>query len=137
MGRFRLMKLLMDTHIWLWGLLEPARLSKRVAKALANPSNEIWFSPISTWEILVLCQKGRLVLQPDAAAWISAALAQVPLKEAPLTHEVAIATEQVMLPHADPADRFLAASAKTYGLTLVTADRNLIGGSGYPVLANQ
>ena len=131
------MKLLMDTHIWVWSLLEPARLARGVSKALADPANEVWASPISVWEILVLCQKGRLVLQPDAIAWVSSALLQVPLKEATLTHEVALATAQVALRHHDPADRFLAASAKVYGLTLVTADRNLLAGKGFSVLANR
>jgi PIN domain nuclease of toxin-antitoxin system len=42
-----------------------------------------------------------------------------------------------VLPHRDPVDRFLAATARTYGLTLVTADENLLSGSGYPVLGNR
>ncbi|MGA3024256.1 MAG: hypothetical protein ABSF98_05760 [Bryobacteraceae bacterium] len=62
------MKLLLDTHIWLWSVGNPARLSRRVARALGNPANELWVSPISTWEILGLCRKGRIVLKPDAAA---------------------------------------------------------------------
>ena len=77
------------------------------------------------------------MLQPDAMAWMSGALLRVPLKEATLTHEVALATAQVALRHQDPADRFLAASAKIYGLTLVTSDRNLLAGKGFSVLANR
>jgi PIN domain nuclease of toxin-antitoxin system len=41
------MRLLLDTHIWLWSLLEPERLGKRAANALKNPDNELWLSPIS------------------------------------------------------------------------------------------
>jgi PIN domain nuclease of toxin-antitoxin system len=131
------MKLLLDTHIWMWSELEQGRLSRRVAKALENPANELWLSPISTWEILGLCRKGRIALKPDPATWIANALAQVRFREAPVTHEVALETERVVMPHRDPADRFLAATAKTYGLTLVTADENLLKGSGYLVLANR
>lgn len=131
------MKLLLDTHIWLWSFLEPTRLSKRVARALANPANELWMSPVSTWEILVLSEKGRVELEPDAEKWVHAALARVPLNEAPLTQEVALATTRVSLPHRDPADRFLAATARTYGLTLVTADQNLLLGAGYEVMSNR
>jgi len=131
------MKLLLDTHIWVWSLLEPGRLSRRVAKVLADPHNELWVSPISTWEILVLCQKGRLILEPDATRWVATALSKVALKEAPITHDVAMATESVLLSHRDPADRLLAASAKVYGLTLITADENLLRGKGYSVLANR
>jgi PIN domain nuclease of toxin-antitoxin system len=50
-------KLLLDTHVWLWSALEPDRLSRSVSKALADPANEIWISPISIWEILVLSQR--------------------------------------------------------------------------------
>lgn len=131
------MNLLLDTHIWLWSLLEPRRLSRRVAKALADPRNELWISPISTWEILVLCRKGRLVLNGSPAAWIVAALTNVPFREATLTHEVAVASASLVLPHRDPADSFLAASAKVYGLTLVTADENLATGKEYAVFANR
>lgn len=59
------MKLLLDTHIFVWNLLEPRRLAPRVAGALEDPSNELWLSPIVVWEILVLAEKGRLTLRPD------------------------------------------------------------------------
>jgi len=131
------MKLLLDTHIWVWSVGQPARLSKRVAMALANPANELWVSPISTWELLLLYRKGRVVLEPDAATWFAAVHAGSPFKEAPVTHDVAMETEKVVIPHRDPADRFLAATAKVYGLTLVTADDNLLNGSGYQVMANR
>ena len=49
-----------------------------------------------------------------------------PLKEIPLTHEVALRSRSVRLPHDDPADRFIAATATVHGLTLVTADRSLL-----------
>jgi len=64
------MKLLLDTHILLWGLLEPERLNRRVAAELQNPQNEIWLSPISVWEIMILAEKGRIVLEPDPASWV-------------------------------------------------------------------
>ena len=58
------MKLLLDTHILLWGLLEPERLNRRVAAELQDPQNEIWLSPINVWEIMILAEKGRIVLEP-------------------------------------------------------------------------
>ena len=131
------MKLLLDTHVWLWSLAEQRRLSRRVTQALTNSRNELWLSPISSWEILTLFRKGRLPIKGNPSAWISAALSRVPFREASLTHEVAMATESIVLPHRDPADTFLAASAKVYGLTLVTADENLLNGKGYSVLANR
>jgi len=84
------MRLLLDTHIFLWGLLDPTRLSKRVARELQDPANDLWISPISTWEVMVLAEKGRIVLDPDPTTWIRKVYRTIPFKEAPLNHEVAI-----------------------------------------------
>ena len=62
------MKLLLDTHIWIWMVLNPTRLSRRVASALNDSENQLWISPISVWELLMLTQKGRVELNEDAAA---------------------------------------------------------------------
>lgn len=53
------MKLLLDTHIWIWSLAEPKRLSRRVHTDLIDTNNELWLSPVSTWEALLLYAKGR------------------------------------------------------------------------------
>ena len=85
----------------------------------------------------MLSRKGRFTPKERPDAWISAALKRVPCREAPLTHEVALASDAVVLPHRDPADTFLAATAKVYDLTLVTADDNLLKGMGYSVVVAQ
>ena len=131
------MRLLLDTHILVWILTDPRRCSRRVARALSNPRNEMWASPISTWEIVMLSRKGRLKAEGGASTWLPAALTGAGIREAPLTHEIALAAEDIVLPHGDPADRLLAATARVHGLTLVTADENLIRGKGFEVLANQ
>jgi PIN domain nuclease of toxin-antitoxin system len=131
------MKLLLDTHVLIWSASAPRRLSGRATRVLQDPRNELWFSPISTWEIVVLTRKGRLTPKDGLDAWIAAALQRVPCREAPLTHEVALASDAVILPHRDPADTFLAATAKVYDLTLVTADENLLKGKGYSVLSSR
>lgn len=130
------MRLLLDTHIWLWSLLEPVRLAKQVAAELENPDNELWLSPISLWEVLILVEKRLVVLDLDAAAWIRRVLARVPFKEAPLNHEVALKSRSLSLAHQDPADRFLAATALIYDLTLVTADERLLHSKELHVLPN-
>jgi len=129
------LKLLLDTHIWLWSLQDPARLGKRVLQELRNPQNELWLSPISTWEALTLNAKGRIQLPRDLTKW--AAQATAPLREAPLTHEIALAARLVPLGHNDPADRFLAATAQLLRLTLVTADAKLLGLGEISTLANR
>lgn len=131
------MRLLLDTHIWLWSLLAPDKLSPRVATQLRSESNELWLSPISIWETLMLAERGRLELDPDPASWVRQQLARRAFAEAPLTSDVAVESRAIELPHADPADRFLAATARVYGLTLVTADRRLLGSQTFSTLANR
>ena len=131
------MKLLLDTHVWLWSLLEPQNLSQRVVRALESKHNELWLSPISVWELLMLVDRNRVALNMDVNEWVANAMNAVPLQEAPITHEVALETQRVGLAHRDPADRFLAATATVFGLTLVTADKRMIGVKGLPSLANR
>jgi PIN domain nuclease of toxin-antitoxin system len=129
------LKLLLDTHIWLWSLQDPKRLGKRLQQELRNPANELWLSPISTWEALTLNDKGRIRLHGNLAEWVARATA--PFQEAPLTHEIALAARQLPLPHQDPAGRFLAATAQVLDLTLVTADAGLLGLGEIATLGNR
>jgi PIN domain nuclease of toxin-antitoxin system len=128
------LKLLLDTHIWIWSKLDPARLGKRAAEELSIDSNELWLSPVSVWEALTLMQKGRIRVE-DPFAWVDRATEQ--MREAPLTHEILRVGLGLALQHADPADRFLAATAKVLKLTLVTADQRLLGLGEIATLANR
>jgi PIN domain nuclease of toxin-antitoxin system len=129
-------RLLLDTHIWVWSLLEPDRLGPRTRAAIEDPECEKWLSPVSVWETLILAERGRLALDPGPEAWVRANLARLPLREAPLTAEVAFASRRLRVDSADPADRFVAASAFVYELTLVTADARLREVPGVDVMPN-
>ena len=131
------MRLLLDTHIWLWSLLAPSNLTPAVTAELVSPENELWLSPIATWEALLLIEKGRVEVDGNPFRWMGDALRAMPFREAALSHEVAVESRHIELPHQDPADRFLAASAKVYDLTLVTADERLLGSDEFSVLANR
>jgi PIN domain nuclease of toxin-antitoxin system len=134
MGGPSRLKLLLDTHIWLWGLREPNRLVPRILSELRDTRNEIWLSPISTWEALLLHTKGKIRLTVDLVEWLRESTAG--MREAPLTHEIVLVAQQLKL-HQDPADRFLAATAMVFGLTLVTADERLLELGNIPTLANR
>jgi len=67
---------------------------------------------------------------------VQKAMSLAPLREAPVTQEIALATRSITLPHRDPADRLLAATALIHGLTLVTADRILGRTKQIPILLN-
>ncbi len=130
------MKLLLDTHIWIWNEVEPWKLSSEVNRELASSGNELWVSPVSIWEIIVLLEKRRIDLKQDFGRWVEESRRDLDLKEAVLTLEVAHEVRFTILGHRDPADRFLVATAKVYDLTLVTADERLLRVPGIQVLPN-
>jgi PIN domain nuclease of toxin-antitoxin system len=129
------MKLLLDTHIWIWYLIGNERLSDTLRITIADETTELWLSPISIWETLILAEKGRLLLSPSPVEWINNSLQVLKIYEAPLSHEIAILSRQLELEHQDPADRFLAATALHLQLTLATVDSRLTGASGLNTLS--
>lgn len=131
------MKLLLDTHIWLWSAGDEDKIQPDVLRALEDPKNEKWLSPISIWELMTLIEKRRLSLNMDVEEWIAQALSEAPLREAPLTAEVVLAMNKIQLPHRDPVDAFLAATAHVFDLTLVTSDERLLSVKGLSTLPNR
>lgn len=119
------MKLLLDTPVWIWSLLEPERLSPAQRAALESREAELWLSPVSVWELLALIEAGRVSVTGDPVQWVADALRAVPLREAALTHEVAARSHSLDLADVDPAGRLIAATAHVYDLTLVTEDGRL------------
>ncbi|MEA2007875.1 MAG: type II toxin-antitoxin system VapC family toxin [Chloroflexota bacterium] len=119
------MRYLLDTHIWLWSLLAPENVKDAIARVLEDKENELFISPITVWETLVLAEKGRIELTPSPDEWIIEALKRSPIKEAALTHSIAIKSRRIELPHQDPADRFIAATAWENDLILITEDEKL------------
>ena len=128
------MRLLLDTHIWVWLASDPVKLGPQTISELRNSQNELWLSPISTWEVLTLHRKGRIRLNPNPAEWLARAVAG--LLEAPFNHEIAAASASITL-HPDPGDRFLAATAQVLDMILVTADTRLLGLPNVKTLANR
>ncbi|MBE9227594.1 type II toxin-antitoxin system VapC family toxin [Phormidium sp. LEGE 05292] len=129
------MKLLLDTHIWLWYLLGDQRLSLQLQNAIVDSNTELWLSPISIWETLILAEKGRISLQPDPITWVNLALKTLETREAQMNYDIAILSRQIALPHQDPADRFIVATAIYYGLILATVDVNITGNSAVQTLS--
>lgn len=130
------MKLLLDTHVWIWALVDPERLSHTVRAALQSPDNELWLSPISVWEALLLAERGRVNLDVSPVEWVEQMVRKLPRREAALTYDIAVASRQLRLSHQDPADRFLAATARVLGLTLVTSDERLLDSTEFAVMSN-
>jgi PIN domain nuclease of toxin-antitoxin system len=131
------MKLLLDTHIWIWNHLEPWKITSEVTKELGDPRNELWLSPVSIWELVLLVEKKRIELHHDMGEWVQQSVRELDLQEAPFTSAVAHELRFTLLGHRDPGDRFLVATARVYDLTLVTADQRLQQIPGLQLLANR
>jgi PIN domain nuclease of toxin-antitoxin system len=129
--------ILLDTQIWLWSFLEKRRIRKRLTAALEDPENQLWLSPVSVWEAMVLFQKGKIQTASDPAVWIRQALAKGFVADAALTHEIALHSRLIELPHQDPADRFIAATALVNGFTLATSDKYLLKCRSFHTLPNR
>ncbi|MHB8976982.1 MAG: type II toxin-antitoxin system VapC family toxin [Trichloromonadaceae bacterium] len=120
--------IVLDTHTLLWWVNDPSTLSMPAKKAIdaAVESKSVYVSCISAWEIALLVERGRLRLALDVRDWICRCEALPFLTFVPLDN--AIAVESVRLPdfpHADPADRIIAATALSLGAVLVTKDDKL------------
>jgi PIN domain nuclease of toxin-antitoxin system len=129
-------KLLLDTHIWIWALTCPEKLSRAVRRQIENSKNEIYLSPISIWEAYHLQRRKRLKIKKEFGAWIDEVLSQVPVREAPFNFAVALEVSRIELPQADLGDLFLAATASIFDLTLVTADSQLLQCNWLKLLPN-
>jgi PIN domain nuclease of toxin-antitoxin system len=129
-------KLLLDTHIWIWAVHNPEKLSRRVRRELSKGSNELYLSPVSIWEAHHLEQRGRLHLKQPFGQWVEEALSRTPLIEAPFNFAVATAASGIVLPQSDLGDIFLAATASAFDLTLVTADLQLLACPWLKTLSN-
>jgi len=118
--------IVLDTHVWLWWLADPARLST-AARAAIDEATEIGVSPISAWEVGMLVRRGRISLDRDVAVWVRQALAHARVREQPLTTEIALAAGRLDgsdFP-GDPADRFIYATAEAARARLVTRDEQI------------
>lgn len=124
------MRLLLDTYAFLWWITDDDRLSQRGGDLIADGANDVYFSAVSTWEIAIKADLGRIRLPDEAWAFTPQQLERNAFQALPI--HVAHAVALIALPdvHRDPFDRMLVAQAMTEGLTLVSGDRNL---SRYPV----
>ncbi len=115
---------LLDTHVWFWYVLGSDRLPQGLRRAIEG-TGDVWLSPISVWELMLLEKRGRVRLEPDARGWVEESQRQFSVVDATLNREVSLVAGELSLPHRDPADHLIAATALVYELTLLTMDRRL------------
>ncbi len=120
------MKVLLDTHVWLWYSLADDRLSQTHRNIIEDENTELFLSPISIWETHLLIEKNRLPVNEAPGVWIQKALRALPVREAGISFAIALRSRSLTVEHQDPADRFIAATAIEMKASLLTADARLL-----------
>ena len=122
--------IIIDTHILIWWVNGDKCLSNTVAKAIEraiDSNGEVIISAISAWEVTMLIQKGRLILNMDIENWLDEIAHIDGVRFAPIDSEIAL--KSALLPgnfHKDPADRMIVATARKLAIPLATADKKIL-----------
>jgi PIN domain nuclease of toxin-antitoxin system len=119
------MRVLLDTHCWLWMQVAPGRLSKRAAEVVTQVDNELFLSAASSWEISIKWALGKLPLPTPPDEYVPSRMQRQGIRGLTVQHGHALATVHLPLHHRDPFDRLLIAQAQLEKLLLLTADRQL------------
>jgi PIN domain nuclease of toxin-antitoxin system len=117
-------RLLADTHVLLWAMDHPRRLSKVAVSLLTDEENELFFSPLSIWEVSIKGSLGRRDFNFDPSN-LRRGLLNNGYTELPVNSDHAIAVQRLPKLHKDPIDRLLIAQATVEGITLLTSDRQV------------
>lgn len=119
------MELLLDTQVFLWWAVGDRRLPRDLGRALREPSNSVFVSAVSIWEIAVKAKAGKLPLPMPIWEFVGEARAR--MEALPLPFEEAAVVHMAKLPdhHRDPFDRMLICQAIEHEMTLVTADEQI------------
>lgn len=121
--------LLLDTHAWIWFIQGSDKIKHTAIKAIeaSSQSRTLYVAAISQWELAMLIEKSRIVLNEPALGWIHKAIEMLHIKILPLSAEIAL--ESTQLPgdfHGDPADRMIVATARVHQLSIVTRDSKIL-----------
>ena len=128
--------IVLDTHVWVRWVNNPADLSRRARAVIEKEIREkgIYLSSISALEVALLSSKGRLQLTMDARDWVARSEALPFLQFVPVDNNIALRVTELRGPlHADPADRIIIATTLVLGATLVTKDEKLLN---YPYVTS-
>lgn len=125
------MKLLLDTHVWIWSQQEPDRLGTQTKRLLVAPEHENHVSTVSTLELARLAAVGAIVPSIALREWVERAVRALQAQTLDVSHDIALEAYALPEPfHKDPADRVLVATARCHDLTMVTADERILSYGG-------
>ncbi len=115
------MRVLLDTHIVLWVLVDSPKLSDSAREVVSDPRNECWVSSASVWEIAIKVALAKYAIGLPLTQ-LQTAVEEAGFETLDVTMRHASAIERIALPHADPFDRLLLAQCEVETLRLLTAD---------------
>ncbi len=116
------MKILLDTHIFLWYITGDERLSPSILPIIRDPANEIYLSVISVWETIIKCQLGKLLLPERPAIYLPEQRQKHGIESLELDEESVTNLAKLPTLHKDPFDRMLLCQALRFGLTIISTD---------------
>lgn len=116
------MKLLLDTHTFIWWDSDPARLSPQVLALCQNRDNTVLLSVVSVWEMQIKSQLGRLTLHTSLTEIVTSQQQSNGIQILPVTLAHVLALDTLPLHHKDPFDRLLISQASLEGATLLSKD---------------
>ena len=119
------MRVLIDTHIYVWATLDDPRLNKRARGILNSTENELFFSLASLWELSIKIQSGKLRTLTSSIAFLHDSLAANRVSVLPVRYDDLLSLEQLDAHHRDPFDRILVAQAIANDLKLLTEDKQI------------
>ena len=119
------MRLLLDTHVFLWLISEHHRISDSTLSAIRNSDNQVYLSVVSLWESIVKQQIGRLSLPEPAETYLPAQRERHDIETLSVDEAAVTQLAQLPLLHRDPFDRMLLSQAIQHGLTVVSYDAKM------------
>ena len=120
-------KLLLDTHVWVWAVEDPRQLGSKMRSFLKDASQHRAVCAVSTLEVARLVWSRDIVLQIPLHEWVEKSLGDLQADSLPVTHDIAIEAYRLPEPfHRDPADRQIVACARLLELTIATADERIL-----------
>ncbi len=124
------MRLLIDTHVFLWWIGDDSRLSKKAREMISEADNQLYLSAASGWEIAIKAKLGKLQIDGDVTTFIIEQMHLNSIEQLPVSISHALHVSTLDDLHRDPFDRLLVAQARLERMPILTADQYI---AAYPI----
>jgi len=117
------MKVLLDTHCWLWWIAQPEKLNEVARREIIDRKNDVYLSAASSWEIAIKYSLGKLVLPEPPEDFVPKRLARDAISPLLVQHLHALHVSKLPYHHKDPFDRLIISQAMIERIPIMTVDR--------------